>query len=154
MYTQEDGSKEHIGQGQGQGYTEIDFDPSPPQEFVNGKFTRPVGPPPSSEYADRTNFVELVDAGNMIKEQDPLAIQQSTLGPPPLAIDYGVLLGTLDKGMHLWRCKLCGRLYTRRASLLDHINIHQGYRPYRCNTCGSRFFYKNAYTRHIKLGCS
>ena len=152
--SQENISKGHVGQDQGQGYTEVDFDPSLPQEWVNGEFTRSVGPPPSSEYADRTSFVELVDAGNIIKERDPFGIQQPTLGPPPLAIDYGVLLGTLDKGMHLWRCKLCGRLYTRRASLLDHINIHQGYRPYRCNACGSRFFYKNAYTRHVKLGCS
>ena len=147
----EDNSEEPVPQVQGQGFTEIDFDPSIPQEFINGQFTRPAGPPPSPDYTDRTGY--LIPAEQNITSQTSRRGRRSSRRPPHEDIDYGLLLEQLDKGMNIWHCKLCGRLYTRRASLIDHINIHKGYKPYKCNICGSRFFYKNAYTRHTKLGC-
>ena len=50
----------------------------------------------------------------------------------------GVLADHVDlvvkqrRAVKMWRCKLCGRLYSRRASLLMHLNVHQGFRPFSC----------------------
>ena len=144
--------EETVPQVQGLGFTEIDFDPSIPQESINGQFTKAAGPPPAPDYTDRTGFVEQIPAKQNTSQTSRRG-RRSSRGSPPEDIDYGLLLGQLDKGMNIWHCKLCGRLYIRKASLIDHINIHKGYKPYKCNICRSRFFYKNAYTRHTKLGC-
>ena len=67
--------------------------------------------------------------------------------PPAQAKHFGV-------GVKLWRCKLCGRFFGCRGSLMNHLNVHQGYRPYKCGQCHTLFYDKATLTRHLNLGCT
>ena len=67
--------------------------------------------------------------------------------------DYRSMIDTEGKGVKLWRCKLCGRFYGQHASLVNHLNIHQGYRPYKCPDCNTSFYYKATLTKHQNMGC-
>ena len=54
-------------------------------------------------------------------------------------------------GLHLWRCKLCGKFYSRRSALLTHVNVHMGHKPFDCELCGKSFFYRTSLNKHRLL---
>ncbi|KAM4028621.1 uncharacterized protein ACNLHF_023905 [Anomaloglossus baeobatrachus] len=43
------------------------------------------------------------------------------------------------KGMEPFRCKVCGKIFTRHFSMLQHKTVHTGERPYTCKECGKSF---------------
>ncbi|KAG7210531.1 hypothetical protein KM043_012051 [Ampulex compressa] len=49
-----------------------------------------------------------------------------------------------------WPCETCGKRYTSRNLLEEHINTHTGVRPYVCENCGKDFASKYTYKAHIK----
>ncbi|XP_015592351.1 zinc finger protein 37 [Cephus cinctus] len=49
-----------------------------------------------------------------------------------------------------WPCETCGKRYSSRNLLEEHINTHTGVRPYVCETCGKDFASKYTYKAHIK----
>ncbi|CAG9119933.1 unnamed protein product [Plutella xylostella] len=48
-------------------------------------------------------------------------------------------------------CHVCGKEFTIRKSLEEHLNTHSGLRPYKCNVCGDTFAYSAALYTHNKL---
>lgn len=61
----------------------------------------------------------------------------------------------IHKRMHypqskLWTCETCGKRYSSRNLLEEHINTHTGIRPYVCKTCGKDFASKYTYKAHEK----
>ncbi|GFS67087.1 hypothetical protein NPIL_698321 [Nephila pilipes] len=48
-------------------------------------------------------------------------------------------------------CKFCLKCFTRKRSLIDHINIHTGKRPYVCQFCSKNFTQRASCNRHVKL---
>ncbi|XP_075070347.1 uncharacterized protein LOC142159390 isoform X2 [Mixophyes fleayi] len=42
-------------------------------------------------------------------------------------------------GMEPFKCKECGKIFTRHFTLLQHRTIHTGERPYSCKECGKTF---------------
>ena len=73
--------------------------------------------------------------------------------PKGVPIDHADLVAKTRKAVKMWRCKLCGRLYGRRASLLMHLNVHQGFKPFSCPDCKISFYYKRTFTLHRRMGC-
>ncbi|XP_014601679.1 PREDICTED: zinc finger protein 2 homolog [Polistes canadensis] len=49
-----------------------------------------------------------------------------------------------------WSCETCGKKYSSRNLLEEHINTHTGARPHVCETCNKNFASKYTYKAHIK----
>ncbi|XP_076756055.1 uncharacterized protein LOC143426465 [Xylocopa sonorina] len=49
-----------------------------------------------------------------------------------------------------WPCETCGKRYSSRNLLEEHINTHTGVRPYVCDNCGKDFASKYTYKAHVK----
>ncbi|CAK9813817.1 Zinc finger protein 235 [Anthophora plagiata] len=49
-----------------------------------------------------------------------------------------------------WPCETCGKRYSSRNLLEEHINTHTGVRPYVCENCGKDFASKYTYKAHVK----
>ena len=73
--------------------------------------------------------------------------------PKGVPIDHVDLVAKTRQAVKMWRCKLCGRLYGHRASLLMHLNVHQGFKPFSCPDCKISFYYKWTFTLHRCMGC-
>ncbi|KAF5277010.1 hypothetical protein FQR65_LT16089 [Abscondita terminalis] len=61
----------------------------------------------------------------------------------------------IHKRMHYpqnkaWKCDMCGKKYSSRNLLDEHINVHTGLRPYICATCGKDFASKYTFKAHEK----
>ncbi|GFY41446.1 hypothetical protein TNIN_77501 [Trichonephila inaurata madagascariensis] len=48
-------------------------------------------------------------------------------------------------------CEYCLKCFTRKRSLIDHVNIHTGTRPYVCQFCSNTFTQRASCNRHMKL---
>ncbi|XP_076644623.1 uncharacterized protein LOC143354426 [Halictus rubicundus] len=49
-----------------------------------------------------------------------------------------------------WPCETCGKRYSSKNLLEEHINTHTGVRPYVCENCGKDFASKYTYKAHVK----
>ncbi|XP_044730152.1 zinc finger protein 287-like [Chrysoperla carnea] len=61
----------------------------------------------------------------------------------------------IHKRMHypqskLWTCETCGKRYSSKNLLDEHINTHTGLRPYVCGVCNKDFASKYTYRAHNK----
>jgi len=48
-------------------------------------------------------------------------------------------------------CPLCGKTYSKRCELKEHLYMHTGERPYQCDQCEWTFTSNSRLTRHKKL---
>ncbi|XP_072761012.1 uncharacterized protein [Anoplolepis gracilipes] len=49
-----------------------------------------------------------------------------------------------------WPCDTCGKRYSSKNLLEEHMNTHIGVRPYVCGTCNKDFASKYTYKAHVK----
>ncbi|XP_049819441.1 zinc finger protein ZFP2-like isoform X2 [Aethina tumida] len=49
-----------------------------------------------------------------------------------------------------WTCETCGKKYSSKNLLDEHVNTHLGLRPYVCNLCGKNFASKYTFKAHEK----
>lgn len=47
-------------------------------------------------------------------------------------------------------CDTCGKKYYEKEAYIGHINTHIGSKPYSCNLCGDTFGYKSCWRRHMQ----
>jgi uncharacterized Zn-finger protein len=50
----------------------------------------------------------------------------------------------------IYKCDVCGKVFSRKDSLQSHIRRHSGEKPYKCNDCGEAFSRKDSLQRHIR----
>lgn len=48
------------------------------------------------------------------------------------------------------QCELCGRILCSAASLLHHLKVHRGERPFVCDRCGKGFAFQKGLIRHLQ----
>ena len=47
--------------------------------------------------------------------------------------------------------RLCSRVFdSQKATLQDHLNLHTGDKPHKCNYCAVHFAHKPGLRRHLK----
>lgn len=51
----------------------------------------------------------------------------------------------------IWTCKECGKNYSSKNLLDEHMNMHTGERPYKCPHCTKDFASKYTLTAHMKI---
>lgn len=51
----------------------------------------------------------------------------------------------------IWVCKTCGKKYSSKNLLDEHMNMHTGARPYKCPHCTKDFASKYTLTAHMKI---
>uniref|UniRef100_A0A8C5QSE2 C2H2-type domain-containing protein n=1 Tax=Leptobrachium leishanense TaxID=445787 RepID=A0A8C5QSE2_9ANUR len=49
-----------------------------------------------------------------------------------------------------YKCKECGKIFTRHFSLLQHQSIHTGEKPFTCQECGKKFRDNNSLKSHMR----
>nr|XP_014343981.1 PREDICTED: zinc finger protein 470-like isoform X2 [Latimeria chalumnae] len=54
------------------------------------------------------------------------------------------------KGKH-FECKYCGRIFSRKERLKNHMHTHTGERPYTCKECGKAFSTKSNLNVHLRI---
>ena len=51
----------------------------------------------------------------------------------------------------VWTFKDCGKICENKWSFLDHNRHHTGYRPYECKECGKRFTQRGNLRQHLMI---
>ncbi|XP_065219750.1 uncharacterized protein LOC135845213 [Planococcus citri] len=47
-----------------------------------------------------------------------------------------------------FECAVCGKMFNYKHSIIAHLRIHSGQKPFHCRTCGKKFCFKGSLTRH------
>lgn len=58
---------------------------------------------------------------------------------------------THNVSVKIWPCKVCGKKYSSKNLLDEHMNMHTGARPYKCPHCPKDFASKYTLTAHMKI---
>lgn len=58
---------------------------------------------------------------------------------------------THNATVKIWPCKACGKKYSSKNLLDEHMNMHTGARPYKCPHCTKDFASKYTLTAHMKI---
>ncbi|XP_011377457.1 zinc finger protein 550-like isoform X2 [Pteropus medius] len=55
---------------------------------------------------------------------------------------------TIGAGSNLYKCKHCGKAFSRKWYLVRHQRVHTGMKPYQCSACGKAFSQSSTLIRH------
>lgn len=64
-----------------------------------------------------------------------------------LKFDFKCVIYFVGETPH--QCTVCGKKYTRKEHLANHMRSHTNDTPFRCEICGKSFTRKEHFTNHI-----
>ncbi|XP_075703692.1 uncharacterized protein LOC142689481 [Rhinoderma darwinii] len=99
--------------------------------------------------------------GKGYSHQETLTLHQrshqrysSTITTAPEMKDKQRLRGALIHSgcqLRVFPCSVCGKSFNQKHTLINHLRIHSGERPYACPVCGKSFIQKQHLTKHVRL---
>lgn len=102
----------------------------PPSNILPSEMFMRHGPPPLEPF-------EPPDGNNM------------DIDYPPGASGSNSSLGSGDQGVVL--CKFCGKSFPDVTSLITHLPVHTGDRPFKCEYCGKAFKLRHHMKDHCRV---
>lgn len=57
----------------------------------------------------------------------------------------------IDARNNLYKCRECGKRFSKNWALVRHQQIHAGVKPYKCSECGKACRYMADFIRHMRL---
>ncbi|KAM5125399.1 uncharacterized protein ACMZJ9_022205 isoform 1-T2 [Mantella aurantiaca] len=58
---------------------------------------------------------------------------------------------TTQNHIRIFICPMCGKSFNQKHTLINHLRIHSGERPYTCQLCRKSFIQKQHLTKHVRL---
>ena len=55
----------------------------------------------------------------------------------------------IHSGIRPYKCEYCEKAFTLKSNLTTHLRIHTGEKPFKCDLCGTRFTQSSQLTKHM-----
>lgn len=57
----------------------------------------------------------------------------------------------LHQGIYRYKCDICGKGFRSKMHYEGHMNTHTDYRPYKCSVCDKAFSYIQSFRKHVVI---